>query len=115
MITSQRAELLSKINVYYVTWPPLGLYAHQRPFGHPITARYVPPHSADYARIVSIAKAKVRFVERILALAVTKLPEGPAWSYELKFDGCRGSVSAAAQRQTRSDRSDCALLVPIEI
>jgi len=23
----------------------------------------------------------------MLALGVTKLPEGPAWSYELKFDG----------------------------
>jgi hypothetical protein len=23
----------------------------------------------------------------MLALAVTKLPEGPAWMYELKFDG----------------------------
>jgi ATP-dependent DNA ligase len=25
----------------------------------------------------------------MLALAVTKLPEGPAWSYDLKFDGYR--------------------------
>jgi bifunctional non-homologous end joining protein LigD len=25
----------------------------------------------------------------MLALAVSKLPEGPAWSYELKFDGYR--------------------------
>jgi bifunctional non-homologous end joining protein LigD len=25
----------------------------------------------------------------VLALAVTKLPEGPAWAYELKFDGYR--------------------------
>jgi bifunctional non-homologous end joining protein LigD len=36
-----------------------------------------------------MAKAKVGFVEPILALAVTKLPEGPAGSYELKFDGYR--------------------------
>jgi ATP-dependent DNA ligase len=108
MITSQRLELPSEINVYCATWTRLGLCAHQRPYGPS-------DHSGDYARIVSIAKAKVGFVEPILALAVTKLPEGPAWSYELKFDGCRGSVSAAAQRQTRSDRSDCALLAPIEI
>jgi ATP-dependent DNA ligase len=35
--------------------------------------------------------AKVEFIEPIpmLALAVTKLPEGPAWSYERKFDGYR--------------------------
>jgi bifunctional non-homologous end joining protein LigD len=25
----------------------------------------------------------------MLAVAVTKLPEGPAWTYELKFDGYR--------------------------
>jgi hypothetical protein len=32
---------------------------------------------------VSIAKAKVEFVAPMLALAVAKLPEGSAWSYEL--------------------------------
>ena len=45
--------------------------------------------SGDYARIVSIAKAKVGFIEPMLAVAVTKLPEGSAWTYELKFDGYR--------------------------
>jgi ATP-dependent DNA ligase len=34
-------------------------------------------------------KAKIGFIEPMLALAVTKLPEGPDWSYELKFDGYR--------------------------
>jgi bifunctional non-homologous end joining protein LigD len=44
---------------------------------------------------VSIAKAKVGFIEPMLALAVTKLPEGPVWAYELKFDGYRAiSVKA---------------------
>jgi ATP-dependent DNA ligase len=38
---------------------------------------------------MSIAKAKIGFIEPMLALAVTKLPEGVAWSYELKFDGYR--------------------------
>jgi bifunctional non-homologous end joining protein LigD len=32
---------------------------------------------------------RVVFIEPMLALAVRKLPEGPAWSYELKFDGYR--------------------------
>src|SRR5450759_774801 len=36
-------------------------------------------------RIMSIAKATVGFIEPMLALAVTKLSEGPTWSYELKF------------------------------
>lgn len=30
---------------------------------------------------------RISCVEPPLALAVTKLPEGPAWAYELKFDG----------------------------
>jgi ATP-dependent DNA ligase len=34
-------------------------------------------------------KTKFGFVEPMLSLAVAKLPEGPAWSYELKFDGYR--------------------------
>src|SRR6267154_4762828 len=34
-------------------------------------------------------KAKIGFVEPMLSLAVAKLPEGAAWSYELKFDGYR--------------------------
>jgi ATP-dependent DNA ligase len=34
-------------------------------------------------------KTKVGFVEPMLSLPVAKLPEGPAWSYELKFAGYR--------------------------
>src|ERR1700736_315461 len=30
-----------------------------------------------------------RFVEPMLCLAVEKLPEGPAWQYEVKLDGYR--------------------------
>jgi ATP dependent DNA ligase domain len=40
-------------------------------------------------KIVNIVKGKVGFIEPMLAVAVTKLPEGPAWTYELKFDGYR--------------------------
>src|ERR1700692_112197 len=43
-------------------------------------------------------KAKIGFVEPMLALAVTKLPEGAAWSYELKFDGYRAVGVKAAGR-----------------
>ena len=34
-------------------------------------------------------KTRAEFIEPMLALAVTKLPKGSAWSYELKFDGYR--------------------------
>jgi ATP-dependent DNA ligase len=30
-----------------------------------------------------------RFVEPMQCLAVAKLPEGPDWEYEIKFDGYR--------------------------
>jgi ATP-dependent DNA ligase len=38
---------------------------------------------------IKIEKSKVRFIEPMLALAVTMLPEASAWSYELKFDDYR--------------------------
>jgi hypothetical protein len=47
---------------------------------------------------VSIASANVGFIEPMLALAVTKLPEGPAWAYELKFDGYRALGLKASGR-----------------
>jgi ATP-dependent DNA ligase len=49
------------------------------------------PYLADSGskRPEDSVKAKIGFVEPMLALAVTKLPEGPTWPYELKFDGYR--------------------------
>jgi ATP-dependent DNA ligase len=41
-----------------------------------------------------------RIIEPMLALAVTKLPEGSAWSYELKFDGYR-ALGANANGRVR--------------
>jgi hypothetical protein len=41
----------------------------------------------------------------MLALAVTKLPEGPAWAYELKFDGYRAlGVKANGKVRLLSER-----------
>ena len=37
----------------------------------------------------SNASAKVQFIEPMYALAVQKLPNGPDWLYEVKFDGYR--------------------------
>jgi hypothetical protein len=36
----------------------------------------------------------------MLAVAVTKLPEGAAWAYELKFDGDSALGVKAAQKST---------------
>jgi bifunctional non-homologous end joining protein LigD len=33
--------------------------------------------------------AKISFIEPMYALAIRKLPEGPDWLYEIKFDGYR--------------------------
>jgi bifunctional non-homologous end joining protein LigD len=49
-------------------------------------------------------KAKIGFVEPMLALAVTKLPEGPVWSYELKFDGYRAIAVKAAGKVRQLSR-----------
>jgi hypothetical protein len=77
MITSQRAELPNGIKDDYVTWTRLWLFARNLRQQRLLMLR----HLADCARIVSIPKGKVGFVERMLALAVTKLyTERPAWS-----------------------------------
>jgi ATP-dependent DNA ligase len=34
-------------------------------------------------------RASACFIEPMLCLAVEKLPEGPAWQYEVKLDGYR--------------------------
>ena len=39
--------------------------------------------------VVDKAKTPARFIEPMQCTPVQKLPEGPAWSYELKFDGYR--------------------------
>jgi DNA ligase D-like protein (predicted ligase) len=49
-------------------------------------------------RSANIAKGKARLIEPMLALAVTKLPGGLAWAYELKFDGYRALGLKAAGR-----------------
>jgi ATP-dependent DNA ligase len=66
--------------------------------------------SGGYARIVSIAKAKVGFIEPMLTLAVTKLPEGVARSYELKFDGYRAIGVKAAGKVRLFSRNEYDLL-----
>jgi DNA ligase D-like protein (predicted ligase) len=43
-------------------------------------------------------KTEVGFVAPMLSQPVAKLPEGPAWSYELKFDGYRALGMKAAGR-----------------
>jgi ATP-dependent DNA ligase len=35
------------------------------------------------------SRQPARFVEPMQCLAVAKLPEGPDWEYEIKFDGYR--------------------------
>jgi hypothetical protein len=53
-----------------------------------------------YVVTLKIEKSRIGFVEPMLALPVTKLPEGRAWSYELKFDGYRALGVKAAHRWT---------------
>jgi bifunctional non-homologous end joining protein LigD len=56
----------------------------------------------------SVQPAKVQFIEPMYALAVQKLPNGPDWLYEVKFDGYRclagrekkGSDPVVAERES---------------
>jgi hypothetical protein len=50
--------------------------------------------------ILKIEKGRVGFIEPMLAVAVTKLPEGSAWAYELKFGGDSALGVKAAHRWT---------------
>jgi hypothetical protein len=52
MITSQRLELPSEINIYYATWTRLWLCAHSPPFGHPVTMVVWTSHLGGYAQNV---------------------------------------------------------------
>jgi ATP-dependent DNA ligase len=65
-----------------------------------IVRAFVPRFSGDYARVVIVAKGKLGFVKPMLAVAVNRLPEGQAWSYELKFDGYR-AIGLKADGQVR--------------
>jgi ATP-dependent DNA ligase len=38
-------------------------------------------------------KSKALFIEPMLCLAASSLPEGPEWEYELKVDGYRAVAS----------------------
>jgi ATP-dependent DNA ligase len=44
--------------------------------------------------------SRARFLEPMLCRAVNELPQGPAWSYELKFDGYRG-LGLRTERRSR--------------
>jgi len=53
------------------------------------------------------AVSTVRFVEPMLGLAVSKLPEGPEWAYELKFDWYRAQGIKTAEQGSGSGFKEC--------
>jgi ATP-dependent DNA ligase len=50
-------------------------------------------------------RSKARFLEPMLCRAVSELPQGPAWSYELKFDGYRGLGLRSGRRSRLFSRN----------
>jgi len=50
------------------------------------------------------AGAKATFIESMECLPVTKLPEGPQWSYEIKLDGYRLEAVKSAGKTTLYSR-----------
>ena len=47
----------------------------------------VPVEPSAEPNLHSLPKARLAFIEPMLAEPVKTLPEGPEWSYELKLDG----------------------------
>ena len=43
--------------------------------------------------IIDAMTSRARFLEPMMCRAVSELPQGPAWSYEVKFDAIAGSDS----------------------
>jgi DNA ligase D-like protein (predicted ligase) len=50
--------------------------------------------------IIDAMTSRACFLEPMLCRAVSELPQGPAWSYELKFDGYRG-LGLRTERRSR--------------
>jgi ATP-dependent DNA ligase len=53
------------------------------------------------ALLKSLPRAKVGFIEPMLAKLSSGIPRGPNWFYELKFDGYRMLVVKRARRSFR--------------
>jgi ATP-dependent DNA ligase len=54
----------------------------------------------------SISDVRASFVEPMLALSATSLPEGSAWEYELKLDGYRAIAIKTGRRVQLRSRND---------
>jgi DNA ligase D-like protein (predicted ligase) len=50
--------------------------------------KYAPKGTTKGSRAAA-PKSQARFIESMECLPITKLPQGPDWSYEIKFDGFR--------------------------
>ena len=68
--------------------PALEVYEKKRN-GKPTAPTPSPPKPSTEPDLRSLPKANLDFLEPMLAKPVKEAPEGPGWSYELKFDGFR--------------------------
>jgi ATP-dependent DNA ligase len=72
----------------------------------PAYAQLASPPPQEILECVPPTKLKSRFIEPMLLLRTDKLPEGPGWLHELKFDGYRALAIKTGDRLQPRSRND---------
>jgi ATP-dependent DNA ligase len=62
-------------------------------------------HARKKTRLASLPRREAKFIEPMECLAVSRLPEGPRWVWEIKLDGYRAIAVRAKSKSTLFSRN----------